>query len=91
MKRIIAIALIGTFSLLMVGTVYFSCDSKESITLVKKVSDNCDLHFIHDGFTPSVEPHYGKMVTVLSEDETLSGYTLDIAPSANDPPTIRML
>lgn len=90
MKRFIAIALVGVFSLLMVGTVSASFDSKIAIEL-KKGIDNCGLHIIVDGVTPSVEPQYGRMVTVLSEDDTLSGYNLDITPSANDPPTIRYL
>ncbi|WP_286894954.1 MULTISPECIES: hypothetical protein [Sphingobacterium] len=90
MKRFIAIALVGMFSLLMVGTVYASFDSKQSIEL-KKGSDSQQMVAILDGVTPSVEPQYGKMVTVLSEDETLSGYQTDITPNANGPPTIRML
>lgn len=90
MKRFIAIALIGAFSLLMVGTVYASFDTKASIEL-KTGIDHLDFHLIMDGVTPSVTPKYGKMVTVLPVNEKLSGYMADIAPSANDPPTIRTL
>ncbi len=85
MKRFIAIALIGMFSFLMVGTVYASIDTKVPIEL-KKGFDNYQFVAVMDGVTPAVEPQYGKMVTVLSEDDTLSGYQSDIEPSANDPP-----
>ena len=90
MKRFIAIALVGMFSLFMVGTVYASFDKNKPIEL-KKGSDRPQIVAILDGVTPSVEPHYGKMVTVLSEDETLLGYQCDITPNANGPPRIRML
>lgn len=90
MKRFIAIALFGMFSFLMVGTVYASFDKNKPIEL-KKGSDSPQIVAILDGVTPSVEPQYGKMVTVLSEDETLSGHQSDITPNANGPPTIRML
>ncbi|MGA6117442.1 hypothetical protein [Sphingobacterium anhuiense] len=90
MKRFIAIALVGVFSLLMVGTMFASFDTKVAVEL-KKGIDNCGLHIIVDGVTPPVEPLYGKMVTVLSQDVTLSGYHSDITPNANGPPTIRML
>lgn len=90
MKRFIAIALVGMFSLFMVGTVYASFDKNKPIEL-KKGTDSTQLVAILDGVTPSVEPQYGKMVTVLSEDETLSGYQSDITPNANGPPKIRML
>lgn len=90
MKRFIAIALVGMFSLFMVGTVCASFDKNKPIEL-KKGSDSTQLVAILDGVTPSVEPQYGKMVTVLSEDETLSGYLSDITPNAIGPPKIRML
>ncbi len=90
MKRFIAIALVGMFSLFMIGTVYASFDTNKPIEL-KKASDSPQMVAILDGVTPSVEPQYGKMVTLLSEDETLSGYQSDITPNANGPPTIRTL
>lgn len=86
MKRFIAIALIGCFSMLMVGTVYASFDTKASVELKKDFDSK---HFnvaIMDGITPSVDPLYGKMVTVLAESDTESGYSPDITPKANDPP-----
>lgn len=85
MKRFIAIALIGMFSLLMVGTVYSSFEKNASMEL-KKGYDNPHFVAILDGFTPSVEPQYGKMVTILSEDVAISDFEPDIMPSANDPP-----
>lgn len=90
MKRFIAIALIGAFSLLMVGTVYASFESKASVELVKGLHD-VSLVGIMDGVTPSVTPQYSKMVTVLPTNETLLAYTADINQNANDPPTIRLL
>ncbi|WP_437918571.1 hypothetical protein [Sphingobacterium sp. LRF_L2] len=90
MKRFIAIALVGLFSFVMVGMVYAAFDTQTSIEL-KKSFDDVSFVGIMDGVTPSVEPQYGKMVTVLPESDIVSGYTADTAPSANDPPTIRML
>ncbi len=91
MKRFIAIALVGLFSFAMVGTVYASFDTKASIELKKGFDDLPQLVAIMDGVTPSVKPQYGKMVTVLPESDLITGYTSAVIPSANDPPTIRML
>lgn len=85
MKRFIAIALIGSFSFLMVGMAYASFDTKAAIELKKDI-DKVHLNVVMDGITPSVDPLYGKMVTVLAESDTESGYIPDITPRANDPP-----
>lgn len=90
MKNFIAIALIGFFSLTMVGTAYASFDSEASIEL-KKDFDKVHLNLICDGVTPSVAPKYGKMVTVLPAKDLMPGAVSDVRPNANDPPTIRML
>jgi len=91
MKRFIAIALIGMFSFLMVGTVYASFEDKVPIELKKDVDNYFNQVAILDAVTPSVNPQYGKMVTVLSEDVALSGYKSDITAKANSPPSIRKL
>ncbi len=69
MKRFVVIAMIGLFSVMMVGTVYSSFNEKVPIELQKDNSPQ--IVAILDAVTPSVAPKYGKMVTVLSEDVTL--------------------
>ena len=69
----------------MVGTAYASIDTKAAIELKKDI-DKVHLNLVLDGITPSVDPLYGKMVTVLAESNTESGYSPDVAPRANDPP-----
>ena len=91
MKRFVAIGLIGLFSVLMVSTVYASLDKNASIELKKDFEKVPHFDLICDGISPDVSPKYSLMVTVLSEDDMISGYTSGIKPSANDPPTIRML
>lgn len=91
MKRFVAIAMIGLFSVMMVGTVYASFDKNASIELKKDFEKVPHFDLICDGISPDVSPKYSKMVTVLSEDDMIIGYTSDIKASANDPPTIRML
>jgi len=91
MKRFIAIALVGLFSFAMVGTVYASFETKASIELKKGFDDAPQLVALMDGVTPSVEPQYGKMVTELPVSDVITGNTSALSPSANDPPTIRML
>lgn len=91
MKRFVAIAMIGLFSVMMVGTVYASFDKNASIELKKDFEKVPYFDLICDGITPDVSLKFSKMVTVLSEDDLINGYTSDIKPSANDPPTIRML
>ncbi|GEM_PF-676020 len=91
MKRFVAIAMIGLFSVMMVGTVYASLDKNASIELKKDFEKVQHFDLICDGITPDVSPKYCKMVTVLSENDLINGYTSDIKPTANDPPTIKML
>jgi len=91
MKRFITIALIGLFSVMMVGSVYASFDNKASIELKNDFEKVPHFDLICDGICPDVSPKYGKMVTVISEDDLIIGYKSDIKPTANDPPKIRML
>lgn len=91
MKRFVAIAMIGLFSVMMVGMVYASFDKNASIELKKHFEKVPHFDLICDGISPDVSPKYSLMVTVLSEDDLINGYTSDIKASANDPPTIRML
>jgi len=93
MKRFIAIALVGLFSCVMVGSVVASFGKDvPSITVKKDLnSKHFDVAILDGQTTPSVDPKYGKLVTVLSEDLLLSGYNPEIKPSSNSPPTIRML
>lgn len=93
MKRFIAIALIGLFSCVMVGSVVTSLNKDVPGITVKKDFDSkhFDVAILDGQTTPSVNPNYGKLVTVLSEDVLLTGYSPEINPSTNSPPTIRKL
>lgn len=91
MKRFIAIALIGMFSFLMVGMLHASSSKDVSVVVKKELGHAFGADLIMDGHTPDVSPAYGKMVTVLSESDLVSGFSSDIVASANGPPTIRYL
>ncbi|GEM67576.1 hypothetical protein SMI01S_11820 [Sphingobacterium mizutaii NBRC 14946 = DSM 11724] len=76
---------------MMVGTAYASFDEKVSIELKKDLEKVPHFDLICNGVSPDVSPKFSKTVTLLTEDDLITGYTSDITPSANDPPTIRML
>lgn len=90
MKRLIAIGLIGLFSLVMVGTVYSSFNTKAPIELKKDFGDIKFVAVLNE-VAPTLKSFEGKAVALETSNEKLSGYNPEVKPSANDPPTIRML
>ncbi len=87
MKRLIAIALVALFSVLMSGSVYASFDDKVSIEL-KRDMNKLQFDLIHDVFTPDVTPKFGQSETIVLLSDGKSGFRSDIEQRANSPPLL---